>query len=73
MSLMPGWYQTLKHLQFKAIEEFATNYLGECGPAPATGRVQTQRSAAKTEQPIAAVKKRERLGGLLNYYYREAA
>src|SRR5215831_8893720 len=25
--------------------------LGECRPAPATGRVQTQRSAAKIEQP----------------------
>jgi hypothetical protein len=25
MSLMPGWYQTSKPLQFKAIEEFATN------------------------------------------------
>jgi hypothetical protein len=28
-----------------------TGRLGECGPAPATGRVQTQRSAAKAEQP----------------------
>ena len=28
-----------------------TGCLGECGPAPATGRVQTQRSAAKIEQP----------------------
>jgi len=25
MSLIPGWYQTSKPLQFKAIEEFATN------------------------------------------------
>src|SRR6516164_7843697 len=28
-----------------------TGRLGECRPAPATGRVQTQRSAGKTEQP----------------------
>jgi hypothetical protein len=28
-----------------------TGRLGECGPAPPTGRVQTQRSAAKIEQP----------------------
>src|SRR5215469_13252444 len=28
-----------------------TDSLGECRPAPATGRVQTQRSAAKIEQP----------------------
>src|SRR5262252_11145411 len=27
-----------------------TGCLGECGPTPPTGRVQTQRSAAKTEQ-----------------------
>jgi hypothetical protein len=25
MSAMPGWYQTSKPLEFKAIEEFATN------------------------------------------------
>jgi hypothetical protein len=25
MWLMPGWYQTSKPVQFKAIEEFATN------------------------------------------------
>jgi hypothetical protein len=25
MSRTPGWYQTSKPLQFKAIEEFATN------------------------------------------------
>src|SRR5262249_1950363 len=28
-----------------------TGRLGECRPTPATGRVQTQRSAAKIEQP----------------------
>ena len=28
-----------------------TDRLGECRPTPATGRVQTQRSAAKIEQP----------------------
>ena len=28
-----------------------TGRLGECRPAPATGRVQTQRSPAKIEQP----------------------
>src|SRR5262245_58125325 len=28
-----------------------TGRLGECCPAPATGRVQTQPSAAKTEEP----------------------
>jgi hypothetical protein len=27
MSLMPGWYQTSKALQFKAIDEFAINRL----------------------------------------------
>jgi len=32
MSRMPGWYQTQKPLQFKAIEEFATNTIG-CLPA----------------------------------------
>src|SRR5215471_21103721 len=28
-----------------------TGGIGECRPTPATGRVQTQRSAAKTQQP----------------------
>src|SRR6516165_4455538 len=32
-----------------------TGCLGECRPAPATGRVQTQRSAAKTEEPRSIV------------------
>ena len=31
MSLMPGWYQTSKPLQFRAIEEFATNTVEDSG------------------------------------------
>ena len=43
-------------LRFRFVSFFSfsapeTGRLGECRPTPATGRVQTQRSAAKIEQP----------------------
>jgi hypothetical protein len=51
MSLMPGWYQTSKPLQFKAIEEFATNML-----VVARDRVQKLKTAGKSADEIAASK-----------------